>query len=785
MANFANLKAAINSVIKANGQREITGEVMNQVLTAMVNSLGSNYQFAGVATPSTNPGTPDQNVFYMATQAGTYTNFSAIVLQAGISILLWDGSWSSETFFTVDSVPTAGSNNFITSGAVFDKMKLDGGAYDVTAHNNNATFADLSALLNSENLNTLIPVAIRHGGMSIKFVQTSDNKYVQYRLMATSFTTTETDWQGVDDLPTYNSKNLVKSGGVKKVFDFSLNHIAKIENITSVNQEITSTERLFIYAIKRTGVSSTSVRRYYDVYPIEANKLYSANALNTVSNVDFWQILLLDSNKDYISGIGVDDNPNTFYNVAVLAEDSNVSYVAIMRNDQTDASDTSLYFLGSNRQLIDSEQLETAIENIPIASDENNGLLTSEYYEYITNGEKKETVYENVTLDSIISGVGHNNAIDTSGSFSNWKMAVYPVTRGNYKINAPDETGNYNDNPNYGRILLLADDKSTCIEMISVSVTGILALSNYELEITNPNVSYIAIANQRSTENLTSLIAETVSVLKYVTEAPIDNKKYVRRNEEWEQADSKSQLNFACAGDSITAGYLVGGKNNSWAGLLNNMLNFKSYHNVAVSGARYAYEDFNGVTPQEYGTDGFAGMGNDTDQRKANNNAPNQIRELISEVTNNLYPVPDVLVLAFGTNDVTVSDGDVTNAINATSIPTNLYTLTASLRWCLETISVTYPNCKIYVMLPIQRSYTKYGITGGDNSVTDMRTRVEQIKKVAEEFSAQVIDMYHNCGIHGCLEPNTNGENLSDGLHPNAHGAQVMADFVKQIMLSL
>ena len=108
MANYSTLKAAINAVIKTNGQKEITGEVLNQVLNAMVTSLGSNYQFAGVATPSTNPGTPDQNVFYMATEAGTYTNFNATVLPAGISILLWNGSWSHETFFEIDSVPTSG-----------------------------------------------------------------------------------------------------------------------------------------------------------------------------------------------------------------------------------------------------------------------------------------------------------------------------------------------------------------------------------------------------------------------------------------------------------------------------------------------------------------------------------------------------------------------------------------------------------------------------------------------------------------------------------------------------
>ena len=62
-------------------------------------------------------------------------------------------------------------------------------AYDISAHNNGAVFESLSTLLGSDNLNTLIPTAVRCGGMSIRFVQSSDNKYVQYRLMAQSFTT--------------------------------------------------------------------------------------------------------------------------------------------------------------------------------------------------------------------------------------------------------------------------------------------------------------------------------------------------------------------------------------------------------------------------------------------------------------------------------------------------------------------------------------------------------------------------------------------------------------------
>ena len=86
--------------------------------------------------------------------------------------------------------------------------------YDVSAHNDGAVFESISALLGNSNLDTLIPVSFRHGGMTIIYIQTSVNKYVQYRLMTHTFSTDEDDWQGVDDVPTPESNNLVKSGGV-------------------------------------------------------------------------------------------------------------------------------------------------------------------------------------------------------------------------------------------------------------------------------------------------------------------------------------------------------------------------------------------------------------------------------------------------------------------------------------------------------------------------------------------------------------------------------------------
>ena len=77
--------------------------------------------------------------------------------------------------------------------------RLYSAIYDVSANNSGATFASLGALLSDENLDTLIPTSVRKGGMSIKFVRTSDNKYVQYRLMADSWSINTNDWSFCGD----------------------------------------------------------------------------------------------------------------------------------------------------------------------------------------------------------------------------------------------------------------------------------------------------------------------------------------------------------------------------------------------------------------------------------------------------------------------------------------------------------------------------------------------------------------------------------------------------------
>lgn len=94
MANYATLKAAIQQVVKTNGNNEITGASLQQSLLSMINSLGAGYQFAGIATRATNPGTPDQKVFYIANGKGTYTNFGGInVTEDEVIFLVLDNAW--------------------------------------------------------------------------------------------------------------------------------------------------------------------------------------------------------------------------------------------------------------------------------------------------------------------------------------------------------------------------------------------------------------------------------------------------------------------------------------------------------------------------------------------------------------------------------------------------------------------------------------------------------------------------------------------------------------------
>ena len=63
-------------------------------IQSLISNLSKTATFAGIATPTTNPSTPDGPVFYIAKGKGTYTNFGGIdITEDEVVVLYYDNIW--------------------------------------------------------------------------------------------------------------------------------------------------------------------------------------------------------------------------------------------------------------------------------------------------------------------------------------------------------------------------------------------------------------------------------------------------------------------------------------------------------------------------------------------------------------------------------------------------------------------------------------------------------------------------------------------------------------------
>ena len=100
--------------------------------------------------------------------------------------IIFAGTLSEASLIKSNTQDLSGNNvqeNLNSAAEKLKELKLES-IYDVSAHNNGEVFESLSAILSRSDLNALIPTSIRHGGMSIRFIQSSDNNYIRYNLIA-------------------------------------------------------------------------------------------------------------------------------------------------------------------------------------------------------------------------------------------------------------------------------------------------------------------------------------------------------------------------------------------------------------------------------------------------------------------------------------------------------------------------------------------------------------------------------------------------------------------------
>lgn len=130
MGNYEQLKQAVADVIKSNGNQEITGAILQNALLTIISTIGNDAIFAGIATPDTNPGTPDQNVFYIASTKGLYSNFNGTILDDEVLIFKnTNGNWESiktgiSTFTNTYNVGEKVKRNAINVYTQFEELQI-------------------------------------------------------------------------------------------------------------------------------------------------------------------------------------------------------------------------------------------------------------------------------------------------------------------------------------------------------------------------------------------------------------------------------------------------------------------------------------------------------------------------------------------------------------------------------------------------------------------------------------------------------------------------------------
>lgn len=142
---YDQIKESIKAVIKENGNYEITGNVLQAVLLSMVDTLGPEYQFLGIATKSTVPVVVEGNSFYITTEVGTYTNFknsgntTITVNQLGILTSTNGTVWNFTPIFI--GVSKGGGevfNDYDNNTAVGNNSHAEGAKTNASGNNSHA-----------------------------------------------------------------------------------------------------------------------------------------------------------------------------------------------------------------------------------------------------------------------------------------------------------------------------------------------------------------------------------------------------------------------------------------------------------------------------------------------------------------------------------------------------------------------------------------------------------------------------------------------------------------------
>lgn len=280
-----------------------------------------------------------------------------------------------------------------------------GEVFDISAYHASggtlATYSDLNDALNGTNGG--IPQSLQKGGMSVKFVHTSDNKYVRCNLLTDSFTTDTTQWAiGDDGVYVENQEYIyIKTDYQDRILwaikaDGSIYYGAGVpqqvidyieEKVEELNGDITAIQDFL------AGITEETLLGYL-------NKTYGE-----YSESPEWINVETDSGGKILNGIKKDGS-HYAYNLHSETIDKNANDIANLNNTKVEKVEgkglSSNDYTDSDKEIVKCDSIiEDREDRIVIETDSDDKILSYR--------DKDGILHENVGIDSDSVNTNHLN----------------------------------------------------------------------------------------------------------------------------------------------------------------------------------------------------------------------------------------------------------------------------------------------------------------------------------------------------------------------------------------
>lgn len=745
MGNYDELKQAVSDVIKTNGNQEITGQVLQNTLLSIINIVGANATFVGIATPTTIPGTPDQNIFYLATIEGRYINFDNIILPNGISVI------------------------YINNNQWAYKIILQ---YNVK-------------FIDSEDYNRFNPYQVNIGFRLP--VITSDEPFDGRLIKDADYSTS--GYINVEDMPINMGQLYVYYAGLLGLppsvnsytwYQYDENYIAiNTEEKNILHFDDIDPRPHFIGRPRRTAnvkyirvMVKTPYSGDIDYKQIKIAKTYYNNGIpeNSLVNINGNSINEIMGQSLLATFVELGKSPNNAVSHQQLKADSNI----IRFNDSI--LKESVDFSGDERAGGYQGTL-----NFGFYITEQNIKFNRIWFNFKMSKNDNTQLYEFRVY--LCKGVPKTNA-----DFYAANTLLYTISIDKNKIpyeNGGNIKGNlmYIDLPDSvilrnGQTLAILNTKGLLVAYRYTSNVGNKLNKVMYHHPNNPD-SYWEIAD----DNLSWYSTEYQ--LEYINQYTFGNLKQF--------FNFIPSLKYLILGDSITAG------NYSWTNLFARLVNAEKLTDLAVAGAHWNdyYRDGIDVTEID-----LSGNFDDGSGDTKNNVIFNQVLRFAQKITPKgeiisfTHPktgetftipsdkglgteeieIPNIIIIACGINDATqVGEsgvGDFNSIISQTWNEQKRQYLFSSIRWAVESLKILAPDARIFLATPLYSTYYTAEI------VDTIRDAIIKMGKYAG--CSNPINL-SDAGISLLFENHqSNGKYLEDGLHPNNRGRLLLARYYAQ-----